>query len=284
MVKNADIWSLYRVTEYPLDLSNPVYSEYPFLKLGVAGSVRHYAEKLTPVVQEIIAAHPGYTGWVLTAPPCHRLPAAANLLCWDIYKRLQHLAPARNISVVDLKRPPGDTVLENAKDFSNYNDYSKYTWQERAALKSKHDFLVREENFRNRGIVFINDINVTGSGLAYISETFATVYPDPLHWVYIIDCDESVGRAWPQLENEINSFAIPTLRDFGAVLAREDIRHTAKCISKLFTYSVDELEQLLAMLGQDQRSRLWNAVLEEGLYHGEFFKEKLDLLRAHCIA
>lgn len=285
MDKNTGmIRSLYRVTEYPLDLSDPIYREYPFLKLGVAGSVQYYAEKLIPVVQEIRTANPGYSRWVLTAPPYHGLPAAANLLCWDIHQRLQHLEPATQISVVNLRKAPEDTVLANAKDFSNYNDYSKYTWEERSALKRKHQFSGREEDFRNSGIIFINDINVTGSGHKYISEAFAAVYPDKLNWLYIIDCDEAVGRAVPQLENEINSFRIKTLRDFGAVLAREDIRHTAKCISKLFTYTTAELEQLLAMLDHSQRSGLWSAVLEEGLYHGEFFKDKMTVLHACCAA
>jgi hypothetical protein len=279
------IRTLYRLTEYPPDLSNPVYREYPLLKLGVAGAVQYYAGKLTPVVEEIMTANPGYSRWVLTAPPYHGLPAAANLLCWDIYKRLEYQGTAaRNISVVNLKKAREDTVLENAKDFSNYNDYSKYTWEERLTLKRKHQFPGKEEDFCGRGIVFINDINVTGSGHAYISKAFAEIYPGKLNWLYIIDCDEAVGRTMPQLENEINNFTIKTLHDFGTVLARDDIRHTAKCISKLFTYSTGELEQLLAMMNPGQRSRLWDAVLEEGLYHGDFFKEKMELLRIRCTA
>lgn len=286
MAKDSEvIHSLYQITEWPLDLNHPVYKEYPTLKLGLGSSVQYYAEKLTPLVAEIIRANSKYSDWALTAAPCHQIPAAANLLCWDIYERLKRRSMfAPRLSLVNLKKAREDTVIENAKDFSNYHDYSKYTWEERLKLKRKHNFLVNKEDFRNRGIIFINDINVTGTGQDYIRQVFAPVYQDTINWVYIIDCDKSIGRNEPQLENTINNFKIKTVLDFAAILAREDIRHTAKCISKIFTYGYEELEQLLAVLNRNQKIKLWDAIQEEGLYHGDLFKEKIALLRANGMA
>jgi hypothetical protein len=148
----------------------------------------------------------------------------------------------------------------------------------------KNQFSIKEEDFCNRGIVFINDINVTGASQDYISHVFAAIYPGKINWLYIIDCDKTVGRKDPQLENEINNANIKTVADFGAILSRDDIRHTAKCISKIFSYSIAELEQLTAMLDDEQKLRIWNAVQEENLYQSVVFNDKTEWLQTHFLA
>ncbi|MFN0213871.1 MAG: phosphoribosyltransferase family protein [Saprospiraceae bacterium] len=275
------IHSIHQITSYPLDLSGVIYQEYPFLKLGVVSSVQHYAEILMPVVEEIMAANPQYTSWVLTSPPRHRLPAAANLLCWAVYEGLKNKSKiAAPISLLDLHNQREEKLsLKNAQDFNNYNDYSKYSWEDRLKLKRKHNFVIKEEDFIGQGIVFINDINVTGAGQEYIRQIFSTVYPYEVNWVYILDCDPSVGRKEPQLESEINNFKILTIQDFATVLALDDISFTTKCISKLFSYNTGEIEQILSLLNEKQKTKLWSAVVAEELYDTDFFKDKMERLR-----
>ncbi|MBC7777804.1 MAG: hypothetical protein H7246_20385 [Phycisphaerae bacterium] len=287
MIGNTDIIrSLHQITSYPLDLGLEIYQEYPFLKMGVTSSVQHYAALLTPVAEEIIAANPQYTHWVLTSPPRHRRPGAANLLCRAVYERLKRKAGAADyLSIVELANTEEAVfTFGNDTDFSNYHDYSKFSFEKRSTLKRKHDFVIKEENFLNKGIVFINDINVTGAGHEYIRQIFASVYPDNVNWLYIIDCDASVGRARPELESEINNFKIKSVLDFAAILTENEIEHTAKCVSNLFTFDIEALQQLLKLLNPTQKSKLWDAVIEEDLYHGALFKDKIDLLRSHCVA
>jgi len=279
MTKNADaIRSLYQFSEYPLDLSHPVCKEYPLLKLGVASSVQYFAAMLTPVVVEIMDANPTHTSWVLTAPPSRRIPTAAILLSLEIYERLKRNYP--DLSLVQLynNREEG-SIHENARDLNTFSGYSRYTWKERKELIQRNQFVIEEDDFRNRGIVFINDINVTGASQEHISEVFSSVYPDKVNWLYIIDCDKGIGRKHPHLENELNNIDIHTVQDFAAILAKKDIQYTAKCISKLFSYEPGELEQLLVLLSPDKKLKLWDAISREDLYQGDFFKEKRQLLR-----
>jgi PRTase ComF-like len=285
MFENKEIVrSLHQLTDYPPDLSHPIYREYPFFKLGVKNGVEYFSERLTPIVEEIMAANPDYSSWVLTSPPSHRIPTAANLLCHDIFERMKNKKDTwYNLSLVKLYnfREEGN-IDENARDFSNFSSYSSYSWEERLVIIRKNKFIINEENFRDCGIVFINDINVTGSSQEYISQVFAKVYPYKINWLYIIDCDKTTGRKDPQLEYEINNANINTLDDFAAILDRDDIRHTAKCISKLFSCSIAELAQLPGMLNRSHASRLWNSIQQEDLYQGDIFKEKMELIRRIC--
>lgn len=273
--------SLYQIREWPLDLSLAVYQEYPFFKLGVAASVQYYAERLAPLLEEIMVAKSHYSRWVLTGPRFYRIPTAANLLCWAIFEVLKPKnSPARTVSVVNLYKPK--LTLETAGDFSQYNDYSKYAWEDRLKLMREHQIPVNGEDFEGCGVVFIDDINVTGTKQENMRDAFAGVYPNDLNWLYIVDCEQSIGRKEPQLESQINNFKIKSALDFGAILARNEIQYTTKCLSKVFTYSVDELTQMLPMLESGQRSRLWAALMEEDLYRGDFFKEKMDLMQRQC--
>jgi PRTase ComF-like len=282
MVRNSGITcSLHQITGYPLDLNLEIYQGYPFYKLGVSASVQYYAERLAPLVSKIMTNNQNYTDWVITSPRFHQLPAAANLLCWAVYEKLKRQNDSsRNISLINFQK--AGYMLQTAGDFSNYNDYSKYSWEKRLKVKSKHDFIINEEDFSNRGIVFINDINVTGASQEYIRQVFEKVYPDTINWLYIINCDELTGRKEPQLESELNNFKIKTVYDFGAILARDELRYSAKCISKIFTYSTEDLEKLMDMLNSSQKSKIWDAILIDDLYHGDFFKEKMAMLMKIC--
>lgn len=274
-------YALHRITQMPLDFSEAIYQEYPLLKLGVSRAVAHYAKLLLPFTRQIMDNHPQYQDWVLTAPPYDGAPAAANLMCWEIHNALLSIIPAeQSVSVVNLYKDEPDREIKTAQDFSNYNDYSKYSAAERRQLKSKHRFVLRENDFKNKGIIFINDINVTGTGQEYIRQSFARFYPDSLHFVYIINCDRRIGEAHPQLENSINNFTIKTVEDFGRILSSEKMQYTAKCISKIFTYDLSDLETLLSMLDRKTVAVILDGIVSEKRYEGGYFKEKLDLVRS----
>ncbi len=283
MNKPVKIWSLHRIIEYPLNFNDPIYRQYPLLKHGLTSSVKYFAQKLTPLAETIMRENANYLSWVLTAPSYYKIPAAANLLCHELLKNLQSIYSDRyNISILDLEKSPEDTVLENENDFSLYNDYSKFTWEQREGMKEKHRFLKSNKDLKDSGIIFINDINVTGSSREYLSKLFATFYTGKINWLYIIDCNETVGRSVPQLENEVNNFTIDSAKAFGTLLSNQTIIHTSKCISKLFTYNSTDLELILSMLNPKQLENLWETVQFARIYQTDLFKEPMTILRKVC--
>jgi len=278
------IHSLYQFRDYPLDLIRPLCREYALLKLGVSHSVQYFADQLLPAVERIIADNPQYESWVLTAPPASRLPTAAILLSGSICTSLQSKYPGGRFSMVRLYNQQTENSMDgNARHLLQFSQYSRSNWADRIALIRKNHFEISPEDFEGRGIIFINDINVTGASQEHINEVFASVFPDKVNWLYIIDCDKGMGRKHPHLENELNNIGIQSVKDFAAILAEYDMRHTAKCISKLFSYNLDELEQLLDCLNADQKNRLWAAIQTEYLYEGDVYVEKRTLLGKHCV-
>lgn len=254
------------------------------MKLGLDQSVGYFANLLLPLAERMVAAQPQYGSWVLTAPPASHLPTAAILLSQRICALLQgKYQRTKRFSTVRLYNLRASaSIHDDALDLQRFSQYSRSEWADRLALIRQNYFEVRADDFKGHGILFVNDINVTGASQEHISQVFAEAFPDEVNWLYIIDCEKEMGRKYPYLENELNNAGIGTVDEFAAVLALNGMRHTAKCISKLFSYEPVVLSRLLERLDGATQKRLWEAVQTEPLYEGAVYGEKRELLRAYC--
>ena len=250
------------------------------MKLGLEQSVGYFANLLLPLAERMVAAQPQHDSWVLTAPPASHLPTAAILLSQRICALLQDkYQGTKRFSTVRLYNlRAGTSIHDDALDLQRFGQYSRSEWSDRLALIRQNRFEVRADDFKGRGIIFVNDINVTGASQEHISQVFAAAFPDKVNWLYIIDCEKEMGRKHPHLENELNNAGIGTVHEFAAALALNGMRHTAKCISKLFSYEPAALARLLEMLDAASKTRLWEAVKMEPLYEGAVYGQKRELL------
>src|SRR5207248_6129898 len=74
-------------------------------------------------------------------------------------------------------------------------------------------------DFRGRGVLFINDINVTGTQQKYARLTLDSVQPALVHWLYIFQVDLDLGRSHPEIEYNLNYLNIDSFEDFAEILA-----------------------------------------------------------------
>jgi hypothetical protein len=272
-----------------VDLSEPIYAHYSLFKMGVRRNVLHYAEMLAPLAADLITANGAPADWILTSPPHHAIPCAANLLCWCIADVLKQgvsrgrwpvtIAP----SVVAIRYQHGIAASPDSYDHAKYDDYSQLSWSDRVkSLQYPKHLMVKDATFAGRAVVFVNDINVTAAQQHDMQLYFQSVSAATVHWLYIIDVEESIGKAEPQLEYSINNAAKLSDEEFGRLLADEDIRYTTKCIWRLMAYETHDLERLLRGLDADRRSTILRLVVEEGRFEGDSFREKIELLRTGC--
>ena len=270
--------SLHRITKLPIDLNNPFYTHYPSLKLGVDESVVHYGKLLAPVAKQLILANLDYTDWVLTAPAYNALPAAANLLCWCVYDLLKdQLPPSITLSVLDIHESNRFLEPESQK---KADDYSKLSQEERIKSRERsNQFIIPEPAFCDRAVIFVNDINVTGTQQKFMQRYFESVQAAIVQWLYVIDVEKSIGESEPQLEYSINYSKIASFEEFAQIIAHANIQYTAKCVWRLLAYSVPELDQLFRTLDDNRKSRILQLALEEGLSKKEIFQKKIALLK-----
>jgi PRTase ComF-like len=271
--------SLYRLMRWPVDYRQDLLASYPALKLGERESTTHYARRLAPVAQALIAANPQSTAWTLTAPPYHAIPAAANLLCREVFDLLKgSFGPPVQLSLIEIKEN-----VERLENHRAHADYSRLSSTERIESRERSaSAIVHHQSLLGRTVIFINDANVTGAQQRVMRRYFEAVGVPAIHWLYIIDVEDALGPEAPQVEYELNNSRFRSFDEFATLASTGDLDFTSKCIAKILSYDIVELTRLFGMLPERRRSRILELTIREGRYGGDGFREKIDLLRAFC--
>ncbi len=284
----ASVSSLQKIDQLAIDLEQDLFAHYPAMKLGRNEEVSFYAGQLATVANNLIKETGDCYDWVLTGPPYNVIPAAANLMAWRVYDLLKQSLNFRyQLAIVNLRLPKKTMVINNAQEFKTYYEYSNNSIQERIKERAKlhqgsDDIIEHEKDFSGRGVIVINDIKVTGTQQRFMQQSFAQVCPAHLHWLYVFDVDEDLGKSDPKIEHRINHSKLQTVNEFSEVICSENIEYTARCISRLFAYEVTEFEILLHQLNANKRAVLLDLAIREGRFKGDFFSEKIGILEALC--
>jgi len=276
---SSNMQVLAQIDHLPLKLEDALYQHYPAMKLGQQAAVTFYSKLLASIASSI-CQQSGHHDWVVTAPPCHHLPAAANLLA----RKVHQLLALQDITT-DLVEPrlgQRQAAFNSEVEFRRYYDYSKNSVAQRIAERQRiQDFLEIEEltqQFKDKSLIIINDINVTGTQQNFMQQTFEKFQVKACHWLYIFNIKTSLAIHHPELEHQINHSKIKSLDSFSQVLADPQTDHTARCISRLFNEKLDKFHYLVKSLTVEKRRQLHWIATQEGRYSSEMFEQKMHLL------
>jgi len=283
MMSDFEITYLHRISQLPLDADAEMFRQYPAFKLGVADSVRHYAQLLLPLVKRLIVSDSEHTGWILTAPAiAAQTPAAANLLCWelfDLYMRERDMRPSKELSLIDIQHDSESTASTHWKDPTKTQDYAKLDFADRVTERERFSRrLVRNADFHGRPILFVNDMCVTGAQQHAMQQYFERVEAACVRWLYVIVVDPEIGRTEPRIEWQINF--VP-FGDLLRMVSREQIQFTSKCVQRLMSLSIAELDQVLRALNGERRTRLLELAVLNGFQNLDGFQEQIELVRSY---
>jgi hypothetical protein len=283
MMKDLETRCLYRVSQLPLDAEAEIFQQYPAFKLGVINSVRHYAQLLLPLLESVMASDTKQTGWVLTAPAITaETPAAANLLCWelfDLYRREPDTRACKELSLIDIRHDHESTASLDWKDPSKSQDYARLEFADRVTERERSSRrLVRNADFHGRPILFVNDMCVTGAQQHSMQDYFERAEAACVRWLYLIIVDPEIGRTNPRIEWQIN-FA-----PFGELLrmvSSEQIQFTGKCVQRLMSLTIAELDQVLRAFNVERRTRLLELAVLNGFQNLEGYRQQMELVRSY---
>jgi hypothetical protein len=280
-MSGTDTTCLRRISLAPIDPSDAIFREYPAFKLGVARSVRHFAELLLPLVKKLIASDSQNTGWILTAPAiAAQTPAAANLLCWELFRLSQQEqdSQTRKLSLIDIQHD-GESTSIDWKDPTKSQDYARLDFADRVTERERSSRrLIRNAEFRGRPVLFVNDICVTGAQQHIMQQYFERAEVACVRWLYVIGVDPEVGRSNPEIEWQIN-FA--PFEDLLRMVSREQIQFTSKCVQRLMHLSTAELDHVLRALNHEQRTRLLDLAVLNGFQNLDGFQDQMGLVRSY---
>ena len=125
----------------------------------------------------------------------------------------------------------------------------------------------------------MNDIKVTGTHQRYMQQAFAKVDPPQICWLYILAIDREIAEAEPEVEYAINHSRIASFEEFADLIATHNLEYTSRCITRLLCYELSKLAKLFQMLDVGRKKAILELATAEGRFSGDYFKEKIDLLK-----
>jgi hypothetical protein len=279
-----NLYALEEICSLPLLLDSPFYRNYPAMKLGQLQQVAYFGKKLFVLASDILQKgnnnNVRKNSWVITAPPYIQLPAAANLLARKVHDLL--LQQGFAIDLVELRLRPQQDPIRNQEEFNSYNDYSKNNLQQRITERERVQQLLVTDGlvprFKDRSVIIINDINVTGTQQYFIQQSLYQLQVHACHWLYIFNVEQSLAKQHPELEHQINNSQISDLQSYAKVLADRQTQHTARCISRLFNENITDFSSLIASLDMETRAKIYRLAQQEGRYGSSLFAKKMTLL------
>lgn len=274
--------SLHVVETVPADYGEDIFAHYPGLKLGLRESVEYYGARLSRLAEEVITqAGPGPADWVITGPAYHILPGGPNLLCSYIHHDLKNNLPESiSLSQVVIPDKTADREIKDWDALNKYHNYSTFTEQERSELyRQSPEPALEPRDFRGRSILFVNDIRVTGTHERYLQAAFEKMDPPQVCWLYVLTVDPDLASAQPEIEFAINHSRIAGFEEFAELIATRELEYTSRCITRLLSYEMPELENLIQRLDPERRETILDLALAEGRFSGDYFREKIRFLR-----
>jgi PRTase ComF-like len=266
--------ALHEIRSYPFDLEHPVFTHYPAMKFGDLSAVRHFARQLTPLAVRLHREQRD-GDWVLTSPPVQTLPSGANLLCEAVHKELRRRGISSDLSGLRLEQDP--QPFESEEEFRALGDYAKLDREARVQSQAAeaHDIRFAPEDFRDKHVIFVNDINVTGAQMQSMHSLLSRARPRSLNWLLIVDVAPEIGRRHPGLESEINHSRLAKDDELIAFLRRAELRYTGKFVARLLSFGSRRLAGIFRHLDAATRDAIRDAVVREGSYSRDFFSEKI---------
>lgn len=280
--------ALYTVTRYPLDLSAPVFAHYPAMKFGHRSSTLHYARALAPLARRTIRERsPDNRGWVLTSAPREGLPCGAALVAQALHGMLQEeLAEQYELDFdflgVTRPRPP----IANPDEFRQRYEYSRMDFQSRQTIWPERDREAQYDLaiFRRRRVLFVNDINVTGSQIRAVTAVMERAPAASLDFLVIVDVAPEIGKAHAHLESDINNSKLHGEHELTAYLRDAEYECTARLVSRLMAQDEAALDRIVAALSPGRRKRLYDAITTEHAYRGDYFADKRRTVERRALA
>lgn len=275
---------LKKIDSLPVDFDQALFAHYPAMKMGVNSAVDAYIGLLAERIIKTMSAHPCCKDWVITAPPYLALPAAANLLCWKLADALKASLPdGCSLTLLDLHYSSVEYGVSDERDFKLRYEYSNNTVEERIKERSrlKDDIHLHREVLAGKGVLVINDIKVTGTQQQHMTQSFEQVQPAHMEWLYIFEVDTELGIKHPEIEHQINTSRLQTMYEYQQLICADDTRHTARCISRLYSHELDDFKTLVDALGPDKQTQLFALIKAERRFDGEYFAEKTAYLEQH---
>jgi hypothetical protein len=173
-------------------------------------------------------------------------------------------------SIISLK-------VHRAKLFQG--DYGKLDESERRQIFNDSDLHIDLAFIKNKKVIIIDDIRITGSHERKLSEIIGDQATD-IFFLYVATMEQESALKFPQIEDKINHAYINSMDDVFHFISKDRFFINAR-ICKFILEQSDklQLEKHLERLPKDRLYDIYDACVGDGYCHMDKYRENFKIIR-----
>lgn len=172
--------------------------------------------------------------------------------------------------------------LQETKTFRphSYNeDYGEMGVDQRRKAISSESFHIDREFLKDKFLIFMDDIRITGAHEERIKEMCWRLKLDEVcdyMFLYFAEADDSVE---PQIENMLNHAYVSTLVDVNNIIANEEFIFNTRVTKFILANDINEFDLFLTFQSKTFRHTLLHYAIGNGYHLQDEFKENISILK-----
>jgi hypothetical protein len=206
---------------------------------------------------------------VICSAPYKFIPVASNTLKDYFLSKFNPFIVKTFNSPIDLKVFRGHS----------YNDdYGNATLEERSILISSDDFYIDSEIIKDKCLIFIDDIRITGSHENRIHSLLKSInFDGTVIYLYYAELD-NYSSIHPNIENELNYAFVKNILDINFIIHNEDFIFNTRVVKYILKQPKETFETFISYQSDVFKETLLSNACGNGYHSIDGFKENVSFL------
>lgn len=160
-------------------------------------------------------------------------------------------------------------------------DYGKVSLKQRVKLLKKDTFTFDYDYAKNKFLIFIDDIFITGTHQKKIEEMVEHYGIDTNECMCVYYAELLNPYEDPSIESYLNNYKIKTLRDLGSLMLNDkDYRIIVRTAKMILSYEdTKEVDALFDVVNKEILTEIYYNCLGEGYYKNPAYSKNFAMLR-----
>lgn len=232
------------------------------IALGKAFTVEFFEKNKILNINEKIAVFPSSYGFI---------PSAANSLKDFFLQELNlYLIRKKSVNICDYGK---------IQRYTHYKqDYASLSYEDRVAITSSDVFYIDAEFVKDKTLIFIDDIKITGRHEELIEATLEKAGLKDCKRIHVYFAELLPGNTNPSIESMLNGYCHPSIENIGSLAKTGLILNTR--IIKFLLSSIQNVSDFMEVFPKHYLIEMYQKSVCEGYYTYPQYKESLAFIKS----
>lgn len=157
-------------------------------------------------------------------------------------------------------------------------DYGEMSAQDRYKLISKDTFYTDKEFLKDKQLIFLDDIKITGTHERIITKMLNehNIVED-CYMIYFAELTNKEIN--PRIENYLNNYCIKNLNDVDAIIKNEEFSFNTRVVKYILSRNETEFDEFINKQTNSFKEKLYYNAIGNEFYKFEYYKINLNKLK-----